>query len=287
MSEMKIIEHVFTPEEAKRILETKNPSNRRLSQATVRGYVADMLCGNWQLNPDSIKFAANGDLLDGQHRLAACVQSGVPLEAIVTYGASKELMEVLDSGRKRSAADLLKIKGVKNYTKVSTLARAVVAYEECNGSLEAVISNSTMATTSVTNTRIIRRAESDKLIGQCVTAAINLNNLKQWGVTERLSGFLLYEFSKSTDFETAKTFMAELNSITKAEPEGSPILSARTALSNLRMRCKANPPARIVGAIVIKAWNKWIKGEQCKLITFRAGGATPEAFPSIEHPLFY
>jgi hypothetical protein len=70
---------MVTPELAKQWLEA-NTHNRPLSEELVIAYMVDMLDGRWQYNGDAIRFDHTGRLIDGQHRLHACIEAGVPFE---------------------------------------------------------------------------------------------------------------------------------------------------------------------------------------------------------------
>lgn len=73
-----------TPEMADELLALNDEKNRRLSRHTVEKYAEDMSSGRWgrtNTNPIGVMVDDNGrivSLLDGQHRLAAVVMSGVP-----------------------------------------------------------------------------------------------------------------------------------------------------------------------------------------------------------------
>lgn len=88
-----------------------NLKNRRLAKSTVQGYKRDMQAGRWLLTADPIRFSEDGRLLDGQHRLAACVLADVPFVSLVAHGVSSDTMRVIDHGRPRTVADELNIEG--------------------------------------------------------------------------------------------------------------------------------------------------------------------------------
>jgi hypothetical protein len=107
---------LVTPADAREWLETKNFDNRPISQLTVARYAQEMRAGRWKLNGQSITFATSGRLLDGQHRLKACVQAGVSFETVVVKGADDGSFDTIDDGRKRTLADTLE-KGGNKYSK--------------------------------------------------------------------------------------------------------------------------------------------------------------------------
>jgi hypothetical protein len=100
----------ISPEMAEEIL-VANRHNRNLRSARVAQLVEVMRRGEWILNGETIKIAADGTLLDGQHRLQAVVDSGVPIESLVMRGMPLEAQDTVDTGRRRRLADILAIEG--------------------------------------------------------------------------------------------------------------------------------------------------------------------------------
>ena len=96
----------ITPEVAASYLE-KSKGNRSLREKTkLLAYTKDMERGAWVYNGDAIRFSEEGTLLDGHHRLTACVRSGVPFVSdIVTIPANA--VHTIDKGATRSEADSL------------------------------------------------------------------------------------------------------------------------------------------------------------------------------------
>jgi hypothetical protein len=65
----------ITPELAKEILENKNSGNRPIKKEHIKMLTSTLRNDEWMLNGESIAFSESGRLLDGQHRLTACVNS--------------------------------------------------------------------------------------------------------------------------------------------------------------------------------------------------------------------
>lgn len=113
--EIKIEWIEITPRTAKNWM-AANTHNRNLREATVAAYARDMKSGNWLSTHQGIAFASDGTLLDGQHRLAAIIESGVTVRMLVTSGlpakAEGKLLttqDAMDRGAGRSLADQLKL----------------------------------------------------------------------------------------------------------------------------------------------------------------------------------
>jgi hypothetical protein len=91
----------------------RNTKNRREKPVHVRALAAEITDGNWDAyNGESITFTEEGILADGQHRLKAIIESGIPTIMAITFGASVEAYKTLDLGAKRLAADALWVGGM-------------------------------------------------------------------------------------------------------------------------------------------------------------------------------
>jgi hypothetical protein len=93
----------------------KNGKNRKMRDHVVERYARDMTNGRWMLTGEAIKFDVAGNLLDGQHRLAAVERSGVPCEFLVVRGLDPSAMEALDSGLTRDVAIKFEMSGESFY----------------------------------------------------------------------------------------------------------------------------------------------------------------------------
>lgn len=101
----------LTPDIARHWLEKYNTANRAVSKPTVRKYAAQMEAGRWHDHGAVIKFAP-GRMVNGQHTCNAVVESNSAIRVVVLTGVSDELFTVEDTGKKRSASDVLTIEGV-------------------------------------------------------------------------------------------------------------------------------------------------------------------------------
>lgn len=96
----------MTPKEAAFILEHKNPANRPFRPATVSQYAREMTEGRWcSAVTDAIGFTTTGELVNGQHRLSAVVESGVTVRFFIARNVPKEAFAYIDIGARRSISD--------------------------------------------------------------------------------------------------------------------------------------------------------------------------------------
>lgn len=116
--------------------------NRSLSKKLAEAYSYDMAAGDWPLTPQGLVIRLiygqnkpDGEQLeDGQHRCLAVHLAAIRLKApdfgvlmTVTYlePGDPDITQVLDTGRSRTFADLLKMDGRHDYSQLATITRRV------------------------------------------------------------------------------------------------------------------------------------------------------------------
>lgn len=104
---------LVTPFLASEWLAANHTNNRKRMKAVVSHYARDMESGHWTTTHQGIAFDSHGRLVDGQHRLAAVVESGCSIWFLVTNGLSEEAIISLDRGKNRTLAHALQWAGYK------------------------------------------------------------------------------------------------------------------------------------------------------------------------------
>lgn len=115
----------ITPEIAQQWL-TTNDQNRRPQRRFIKQFASDMANGSWSLTGDSIKFDINSKLVDGQHRLMACVEAKVSFHSFVVYGLPPQTRDVIDTGKTRSLGDVLTMRDVTNANQVASTFKLLI-----------------------------------------------------------------------------------------------------------------------------------------------------------------
>lgn len=105
---MQITIETITPSQAAVWL-AGNINNRSMRQSLVKQYAKEMKNGTWRLTHQGIAFAIDGTLLDGQHRLAAIIESGIAVTMLVTRGVDQRSQLVMDYHARRSSGDALSL----------------------------------------------------------------------------------------------------------------------------------------------------------------------------------
>lgn len=125
----------ITPTQAQAWL-GNNDLNRNIRSQVVDMYARAMVEGRWQINGETIKISETGKLLDGQHRLSACVKAGVGFYSLVVGGLPEDYFATIDTGLSRTHGDVLGIAGIKGGYTIAAAIRTVkqIRAGECGDS---------------------------------------------------------------------------------------------------------------------------------------------------------
>ena len=175
------------PIQASKYLENRT-RNRQLNKRTVDRYVAAMVAGAWELTHQGVAFDKEGKLFDGQHRMAAVVQSGKTIEFSVSrYVKSEDVpMLVVDSGHARNAGDRLVIGGVVD-------AHGRMIYSILRGMITIDTGTYDARQLHPHEARIIYEAESNNI--DFVLESFGAAHTKQWNSAVRASFAYCYAFA--------------------------------------------------------------------------------------------
>jgi hypothetical protein len=102
------------PPWASYVLDHYNQHNRNDKESSATKYAGDMLAGRWCVTHEGIAFrdTTTPHLADGQNRLIAVRDTGVPIRSMVTVGVSEQATAVIDTCCIRTAMDAAIIAGV-------------------------------------------------------------------------------------------------------------------------------------------------------------------------------
>jgi len=103
-----------------------NSANRPLRSGRVALLARSMTEGRWKLTPEAISFHNKGGLLNGQHRLAAVVASGVTVLATLWFGCDPSEFTALDRNAVRGVSDDLALMGYDRWTVRASSAQVLL-----------------------------------------------------------------------------------------------------------------------------------------------------------------
>lgn len=246
-----------TPDMARAFL-ANNPRNRNLNLRSVTTLARAIRNKEWQLNGEAAKISRNGDVLDGQHRFAAIIEAGQGIEMVLVEGLEPETQDTMDSGRKRSTADVFRINGHGNANVLASVTRRAVQWEAGNLKFSNTVQNTTaeLKVFLEKNPTLHRSAE----IGTTTNTAFADANATVTGTAHHIL--------HNVDQDTAALFFARLKSGAELGVD-DPILTLRTRLTRNRTTAK-HVPFHLGVALYIRAWNAMREGRTLQVIIHTA-----------------
>lgn len=247
----------------------RNTSNRHLRPRRVAALAKDMANGDFLMTGEAIKFAVDGTLLDGQHRLAAVVESGATVTFAVIHGLDSTAQDVMDTGAARSAADQLKLAGHVNPTALAAVARWVTLWDK------GLIASGEWNKYAVTHSEIKRAIERDPSLTQSATMGMRFRK----GIDMHPAAVSTsYHLCRRVDEDAAFEFFSRVADGV-AQPPGSPILAMRNRLSEVR-RARTHLVLPVYLSLTFRAWNAWRQSRaMAQIPLFRDGAPIPVPEP--------
>jgi len=238
---------VVTPDQALEHIATTK-INRPLSADTIDLYARDMASGRWRFTGEPVKFDRDGHLSDGQHRMHAVFQAETVLPFLIVRGLEPEAQENMDTGRKRTVANSLHLRGSdgKYATNVAALASLVLEKQHPGQNYRPTPSEQ------------LALIDSDPHIR---TIAIEIiHPLPKFpGLTKTWAGYCYWRLRQVDDSATAK-FFDGLSTLENLGP-GSPILALHKRLLNQPKGAGRDTRDQAI-ALVFTAWNAWRRGDE-------------------------
>lgn len=259
----------ISPQEAAEIL-TKNKNNRNVRHAAVASYARDMKAGRWKLNGDSIKFNGDETLIDGQHRLLACVSAAHSFETVVVTGLTDAAHPTIDVGMTRSMADELRWRGEKDVASLASVLTWVFGYDK------GLLTSGQSLRQRPSRAELLTVLNRYPQIRDSVLAAASVAK----EIRVLVSGLQATHFfiSREHDPLVANLFLSHLRKGVNYA-DGDPCLALRNYALGMTSRRALRPTRSEWLAVTIKTANGFLTGRSIKTLRWRSGGPKAEPFP--------
>jgi hypothetical protein len=252
---------LITPKLAKELL-LKNNSNRRVTKSSVTTYATDMREGRWKQNTaEFIKIADDGDILDGQHRLLAIVESNCSILFDTAFNVPKSVFDVLDTGKKRSSADVFSIEKIENYAVVSASIKSYLVVSKNN----SLTLKESLTSQKLTNTIILSEYERRPEFWQELVTFSRKNYKKFAHILPESSIGAMYAYFYDITPEQSRVFINQLCSGENITNTSISVLRQALLKDKISQR-KMNFQDKF--AIIIKTWNAFRLGKSYRIIRF-------------------
>jgi hypothetical protein len=246
----------FTPRRAQVILSSQNVNNRIVRWDRVKLYADAMKNGTWLPTGDTIRFDVEDRLIDGQHRLLACIEANVPFTSLVVRKLPVDAFKVIDSGLPRKTSDVVRATGINNAKTVSSSVAMLLAWRnDC-------LRDSTKRNRLVTRAKIIGFIGDHVDLVEDAVSKARQRASKNWRINATAISALAIELYLAKRRELFDEFYDTLVS-------GENLCSGDARLTLIKWAGQA-PRTTYVGSdhlwACVRAWNAWAQGEPLKQI---------------------
>lgn len=262
----------ITPELAKHLLATTNHDNRPLKPAHVKMLSTALKNDEWMLNGETIAFSKSGRLLDGQHRLTACVNTDKAFQTVIIKGIEDEAaFGTIDTGKPRSVTDLMSLQGLPKAPLFSAIAKQHKAWLETDQDQR---SRFTLTTRQYTERSVA--LHGIKHSAEIFPAFEVTQKLGRKSAAIGFAALLIMDVA----LDDGEAFFAELASIWSDECSPDPQSPSYVLYRWICEEEHIFRPAKmtVLAALTIKAFNAHIKNEQVKKLFWKPS----DGFPSVE-----
>jgi len=244
--------------------------NRPHSEKGLLRYVRNMQRG-WKYTGETIIFSVSGHLLNGQHRLMACIKAGCSFDCLVAFGVPDDAFKFMDTGIARTAAHIFAIEEVPNANQVAAAARLLYGYKQrvtWDGRAPEVENDVLLEFY-----RHHERLQDSLTYGRQLYSDIRVP--LRWGT------FLHYVCAEKNRNQADK-FYDILSTGIGIESKSSPLFKLRKRLQEDAMSTSTKLGDSHLGAFIIKGWNAHRRGDGITLLKWRTEQSANESFPRAE-----
>lgn len=250
-----------------------NTHNRKLREQHVDMLAGAMLRGEWKMNGDAIRFDTEGTLLDGQHRLWAVIKAStekpdITIDTVVIFNLPTETQETMDTGARRSLADILSLRGEKSTANLAATIQRVYLTQKGEQALRWPAGH------RLTPPQALAFLEANPSLREVVRIGQRFRN--HIPVSAAIIATCVWQFDQ-IDHNDSLAFWNAVAVPEKLDRYDPRFVLHRTLAKNQTATRKLD--TMTIQAFIIKAWNAFREGRQIQLLSWKAGGATPDKWP--------
>ena len=248
-------------------------TNRKLRPRLVERYATEMSSGHWKAGASTIKFNSDGELIDGQHRLNAIIQSGKTVEFDVRRELDPDVFMVLDTGGTRSPGDMLHVAGFQYTSNIASAIRQASSILEVEA---GVVNPQSMGKKKITPAILLEWAQEheEELVEACRETMTK--DAKVVCSPPSLFAALYFLFAQYNRKACREFFQTLTQGIGFEHGNHDPLYQLRKQLLSFKSHKNMRRPSYYKAALVIKAWNAYQNRETIHQLKFLEGETWPE-----------
>ncbi len=261
-------DHMTTPALAEVVLAI-NTRNRRVRSAGVTRLARAMSAGRYLATPVPVIICGDGIVIDGQHRLSAVIEAGVPAPLTFAFGWPYDIFKVLDTGIVRNGGDILSIHGEEWSDQLAASLRKLTVTQGSQPRSNARVDNDEL---------LDILADNPEMRLSCPVGGRIYRALKVSPTAITVAHYLITRDPNNR--EKAEIFFDKLGSGLGLTSKRDPIYQLRKFLQEGDFRGKAGTAATVITASTIKAFNAFKAGR--KVTMQKVEWLKDEPFPEVE-----
>lgn len=230
-----------TPEWAAEVLARQDP-NRSVKRRNLDRIAESLKNGTFKNIGDPIRFSKSGRLLDGQHRIMACVKANVSFDCFLIEGLDDDDFVIIDSGMSRQASDDLHLLGEASSHIYASSLRYIESYYKKGAFVDQRM---------VDRSRVMELHQEHPEMVRSIGYGRRLTRI----LPSSMASALHYILSR-IDQDAADEFFTRFKDGVDLG-EDHPILTLRNRLIQGRQDKNRKMSDMYQAAIVIQAWNCW------------------------------
>jgi hypothetical protein len=247
--------YTISPALAEHIINNLNGSNRKPSKPKITEYVHAMQTKRWPVTGATLVFSKTGYLLDGQHRLLACIQANMPLTTFVVFNIPDGAFAMIDIGRKRTNTDAFFVAKIANSNVAAAATRWIMIHEQDPTFRHLTFTNDEMYS-------YYKQNLDNALFHECVTHAVEIEastralspagQRRNYCPAGPMAAYLYFFMMKNR--KQASQFVGELVNMQR---------HGRVYIKAIRDRMDANSGRIhevVRNALLVQAWNAFREG---------------------------
>jgi|GEM_PF-2565914 len=263
---------------AKGLLSLNYEGQRNLRPTRVDQFCGILRRGLWIESGEPIIIDWFGNLINGQHRLAAIVKTGITAKIDITYGVPPKAFDVIDTGAVRALYDILPVEFPKQ---VSALYRVYLDFKTTEGATYTSFGRRSASAFREDRTGAIQWAQrNEKLLTKIVkTCHVDKDARALLRPPAVFNAFYFLVARKAP--KEADTFFRTLIDGVEFELKGlDPIYQLRQNLVMFNDKYKNKRgtavPLWMIGGMLIKAWNAYMKRAPVRQLRMMSSEKWPE-----------
>lgn len=250
----------ITPEIAQQLLDNTDMTiQRKANHGQVKFLTREILKGNWALNGDAIRQDVLGNIIDGQHRLKACVRSKTNIETLFVKGLPTESIVTIDMGQKsRNNSDVLEMSRRKKFKYSGSISSSAKFINNFDSKVFSSNSDRKIAT-YMSGADYLEWIKSHEDIFDSVAESMRIRSNGDKLISSPVFCGLKYIFDRLNK-DKSNLFFQQLSDGYGLKSTDT-LFTLRKKLINNRFKSTRMTQKTIV-LLICRCWNAFIKGEK-------------------------